>query len=74
MRYFVFVFRTKPLLPLRIVEPSRPGRLVFFCGTATGFSSGELTAFAGTIALPPVTTGTDDDLRMAAMTLIKTGG
>ena len=74
MRYFLLVFRAKPLLALRVVEPSRPGGPVFFSGTAARFGSGNLAAFAWTIALPPVTAGTDDDRRMATLTMIKTGG
>ncbi|WP_419626564.1 hypothetical protein [Thiolapillus sp.] len=56
MRYFLLVFRAKALLPLRVVEPSRSTGPVFFTGTATRFGSGDLTAFAETIALSPVTT------------------
>ncbi|WP_419600389.1 hypothetical protein [Thiolapillus sp.] len=74
MRYFLLVFRAKALLPLRIVEPSRSTGPVFFSGTATRFGSGDLAAFAETIALSPVTTGTENDLRMAALAMVKTGG
>ena len=70
MRYFLFFLLTETALPSGIIEASFPGRLVFLSGTFAGSGTRMVTTLTGTITLPPITAGTDNDLRMATTTMI----
>ena len=70
IRYFLFFLFTETALPSGIIEASFPGRLVFLSGTFAGSGTRMVTTLTGTITLPPITAGTDNDLRMATTTMI----
>jgi len=73
MRYFLFLARPERLLPSGIIEASWSAGLVFFSGPFKRGISSRFSTRAGTIAITPITTGTEDDLGLAAATMIKTG-
>ncbi len=70
IRYFLFFLFTETALPSGIIEASFPSSLVFLGGTFAGGGTRMVTTLTGTITLPPITAGTDNDLRMATATMI----
>ena len=74
MRYFLLLPLSVTLLPGGIVDATWASDLVFRPGPFDGFLSGSMTAAAGAIALATVTVTTDDDLGMAATTVVEAAG
>ena len=74
MRYFLLLPLSVTLLPGGIVDASGAGGLVLLPGPLDGFLSGSMTATTGAIALATVTMTTDNDLGVAATTLVEATG
>ena len=74
MRYFLLLPFPVTLLPGGIVDTTRASGLVLLPGPPDGFHSGSITAATGAIALATVTMTTDNDLGMAATTLVEAAG
>jgi hypothetical protein len=74
MRYFLLLPFPVTLLPGGIVEATGASGLVLLPGPLDGFLSGSLTAATGAIALATVTMTTDNDLGVAATTLVEATG
>jgi hypothetical protein len=74
MRYFLLLPFPVTLLPGGIVEATGASGLVLLPGPLDGFLSGSLTAATGAIALATVTMTTDNDLSVAATTLVEAAG
>ena len=74
MRYFLLLPLPVTLLPGGIVEATGTSGLVLLPGPPDGFLSGSITATTGAIALATVTMTTDNDLGVAATTLVKATG
>ena len=74
MRYFLLLPCPVTLLPSGIVDPTGASSLVLLPGPLDGFLSGNLTAATGAIALAMITITADNDLGVAATTLVKTAG
>lgn len=74
MRYFLLLPIPMALLPSGIIHATRASALVLRSGSFNGFLSGNSTAAIGAIALATVTTTADNDLGMAATTLVEAAG
>ena len=74
MRYFLLLPFSVTLLPGGIVDATGASRLVLCPGPLDGFLSGSTTAATGAIALATVTLTTDNDLGVAATTLVEAAG
>ena len=74
MRYFILMPFPITLLPGGIVDATGASGLVLLSGPLDGLFSGSLTAATGAIALATVTTTADNDLGMAATTLVEAAG
>lgn len=74
MRYFLLLPCPVTLLPGGIIRATRARGLVFRSGSLNGFLSGFLAATIGTIPLAAITAATDDDLGVAATTVVETTG
>ena len=74
MRYFLLLPLPMTLLPGGIVDATGASGLVLCPGPFTGFLSGSLTAAICAIALTTVTTTTDNNLGVAATTLVEAAG
>jgi len=76
MRYFLLLPLPLPmtLLPGGIVDATWASGLVPFSGPFDGFLSGSVTAATGAITLATITATTDDNLGMAAATLVEATG
>ena len=74
MRYFLLLPLSVTLLPGGIVDATGASGLVLLPGPPDGFLSGSSTAATGAIALATVTMTTDNDLGVAATTLVEATG
>lgn len=74
MRYFLLSPLPMTLLPGGIVDATGASSLVLLPGPLDGFLSGNLTAVTGAIALATVTLTTDNDLGVAATTVVEAAG
>jgi hypothetical protein len=74
MRYFLLLALPMTLLPGGIVDATGASGLVLLPGPLEGSLSGSLTAATGAIALATVTMTTDNDLGVAATTLVEATG
>ena len=74
MRYFLLLPFPVTLLSGGIVEATGPSGLVLLPGPFEGFLSGPTTAATGAITLATVTMTTDNDLGVAATTLVEAAG
>jgi hypothetical protein len=74
MRYFLLLPLPMTLLPGGIIRATRASGLVLRSGSFDGFLSGCLAAPIGAIPLAAITVATDDDLGVAATTLVKAAG
>ena len=74
MRYFLLLPFPVTLLPGGIVDATGASGLVLPPGPFGGFLSGSMTATTGAIALAAVTMATDNDLGVAATTLVEATG
>ena len=74
MRYFLLLPLPVTLLPGGIVDAPGASGLVFLPGSLDGFLSGSMTATTGAIALATVTMTTDNNLGVAATTLVEATG
>ena len=74
MRYFLLLPFPVTLLSGGIVEAAGASGLVLLPGPFERFLSSSLTAAAGAIALAAVTLATDNDLGVAATTLVEAAG
>jgi hypothetical protein len=71
MRYFLLLPLPMTLLPGGIIRATRASGLVLLPGSLERLLSGSLTAITGTITLATITATTDDNLGMAAATLVE---
>ncbi len=74
MRYFLLLPFSITLLASGIIHATRASGLVLRSGSFNGFLSGFLAATIGAIPLAAITVGTDDDLGVAATTVVETAG
>ena len=74
MRYFILMSLPITLLPGGIVDATRASGLVLRSGSFTGFLSGFLAATTGAIPLAAITVATDNDLGVAATTVVEAAG
>ena len=74
MRYFLLLPLPMTLLPGGIIRATRVSGLVLRSGSLNGFLSGFLAAPIGAIPLAAITVATDDDLGVAAATVVETTG
>jgi hypothetical protein len=77
MRYFLLLLPLSlpvTLLPGGIVDATGASGLVLPPGPLDGFFSGSMTATTGAVALATITATTDDDLGVAARTVVEAAG
>jgi multisubunit Na+/H+ antiporter MnhG subunit len=74
MRYFLLLPFPVTLLSGGIVEATGASGLVLLPGPFERFLAGSTTATTGAIALATVTLATDNDLGVAATTLVEAAG
>ena len=74
MRYFLLLPLPVTLLPGGIVDATWPGGLVLCPGSLNGFLSGFPAATIGALPLAMITVTTDDDLGVAATTVVEAAG
>ena len=74
MRYFLLLALPVTLLPGGIVDATGASGPVLLPSPLDGFLSGSTTAATGAIALATVTLTTDNDLGVAATTLVEAAG
>ena len=74
MRYFLLLPFPVTLLPGGIIRATRASGLVLRSGSFNGFLSGFLAATIGAIPLAAITVATDDDLGVAATTVVEATG
>jgi len=74
MRYFLLLPLPVALLPGGIVDATRASGLVFLPGSLDGFLSGSMTAATRAVALASITMTADNDLSVAATTVVEAAG
>lgn len=74
MRYFLLLALPETLLSSSIISTPRTTGLILFAGTFKGCRSSVLATVPGAIALTAITATTDNDLGMAAATMIEAAG
>ena len=73
MRYYLLLSLPITLLPGSIIETPSPCGLILLTGSFQGGWSSIGGTTTGAIPMTTITSGTDDDLRLATATKIKTG-